>query len=177
MPRAWDRPSPLDKGDAEPEAIYTAVGKALSDWGGAEEALALLFSTIVAAGDISSPAIDAYSAIEGARNRANMVRAALEAVLRDEGSSRPTLVDLSPVISDFSGWSERRNDMAHGCVDRDADDFAAGWFLYPSFFTKKRPIFGVTRFRYTSKQIHVMADGFQKLNNSLSRAADVLQKR
>ena len=50
MPNAWDRPAWPSIGNDPPDEIYLAVGRALSAWCEAEEAIAYLFSTVVEAG-------------------------------------------------------------------------------------------------------------------------------
>jgi len=81
MRNPWDIPSPLpQKGARTPEAVFEAVGRALSHWELVEQALALLFIFLTTGRhkDRMDPSIRAYGSIVGVKARIAMVRAATE---------------------------------------------------------------------------------------------------
>src|SRR5262245_56154018 len=79
MPNAWDRPPWPDAGEEDYEPIYRAVGHALSAWAEVEECISYLFVFFVGKGTTNSPAVRAYTSIDGVKNRIVMVRQAAEA--------------------------------------------------------------------------------------------------
>lgn len=170
MPNAWDRPAWPSIGNEPPDEIYLAVGRALSAWCEAEEAIAYLFSTVVEAGIIDAPVNRAYSSISGVRDRIRMVREAADAWFMFLGSC-PRSDNPFKILTACEKWSERRNEIAHGGVDRDLELVSNQWFLYPGYFTTKRPFRTGADFRYTASQIDKIAEGFGSLYEDISSLA------
>jgi hypothetical protein len=76
MRNPWDRPPWPDQGEEDPEPIYLAVGHALSQWADVEECISDLFVFFAGQKEVGSPAVRAYTSIDGVRNRIAMVRSA-----------------------------------------------------------------------------------------------------
>jgi hypothetical protein len=78
MTNPWDIPSPLpQKGARTAEAVFEAVGRALSHWELVEQGLALLFIFLTTGRhkDRMDPSVRAYGSIVGVKARIAMVRA------------------------------------------------------------------------------------------------------
>ena len=174
MSNPWDTPR-AELGETDDVPLFVAVGRALSAWSDAEEAIAYLFAFFVEAGKIDAPAIRAYSSIIGVRNRIAMVRHAADAWFDDLGCCSSKCNPYS-ALKDCEGWANRRNDLAHGVVDLSLDDVPAGWFFYPGYFTKKRPFFGPSSFRYNAAQIERFAEDFSDLRERLKKVFDELRE-
>ncbi len=152
MGNPWDVTPWPKVGNAGHDELFLAVGKALSNWELVENAIAGLFTRVTVGSYYAptAPAIRAYSAVMSASNRIQMVRAALESwlhVWKDCPSGRNAL----DILKECGEWVGRRNDIAHGIVDRVVDAPKHGWFLFPSFYNaKKRPLDDRPAYRYTA---------------------------
>jgi hypothetical protein len=170
----WEIPR-AEHGETDDEIIFTAVGRALSAWTEAEEAIAYLFAFFVEAGKIDAPALRAYSTVFGVKNRIKMVRHAADAWF-DDVECCPHKCNPYSALRACEHWADRRNDLAHGAVDLSTDDLPAGWFLFPGYFTKKRPMRGPALFRYNANQINVLAENFGILRERLKKIFDELKE-
>jgi hypothetical protein len=167
MPNPWDRPSWPHEGEDECEPIYLAVGHALSQWADVEECISDLFVFFVGQEEAESPAVRAYTSIEGVRNRIAMVRSAADAWFErfPDCSLKGSTFDALRVCQE---WSSRRNEIAHGITDLPVDTPGATWFLYPGYLTKRRRTSrNNAEFRYNADQIEKMADGFVEIERQL----------
>lgn len=163
MPNPWDRPPWPAKGEEEPEPIYLAVGRALSAWAEVEECISYLFVFFVGKRITNSPAVRAYTSIDGVKNRIEMVRQAAEAWF-EQFESCPGKDNTLEVLNACQGWSSRRNEIAHGNADLPVDTPEATWFLYPGYLTRKRRTErNDADFRYNAAQIEQIANGFESL--------------
>lgn len=170
MSNPWDNQPWAERGENSENDVYVAVGKALSHWELLEQAIAGLF-TLVTVGSYyapSAPTLRAYSSVTSSGNRIQMVRAALEGWLRD-WKDCPLREKSLGILKECSGWAGRRNDIAHGLVDRFADEFEKGWFLLPGLYSKKgRNEVGKIDYRYNAEIIHNFSDRFLELHNRLN---------
>ena len=176
---AWNPPEAEAEGDPDPHQIYAAVGRALTEWNKAEEAIAYLFAVFVDTGSVAGPAMSAYAQVWQVSNRVRMVQGASEAWFTRHPEC-PYQDQTKGVLNACTKWSARRNELAHGAVDLPADGAVARYFLYPNYFTTARPIRGNSKYRYTANQIRAFAHGFESLNgeiNSLFTAIDVWKAR
>lgn len=87
--KPWHLPAREADGDESPDQLYTAVGKALSNWEQIENQLANLFATLVGAKIKANPApaVRAYGTIVSFKSRSAMLDAAARAYFY----SRPKL--------------------------------------------------------------------------------------
>jgi hypothetical protein len=168
MPNPWDRPPWPDRGEEECEPIYLAVGHALSQWADLEECISDLFVFFVGQEEeTESPAVRAYTSIDGVRNRIAMVRSAADAWFErfPDCAFRENTFDALRICQE---WSSRRNEIAHGTTDLPVGTPGATWFLYPGYLTKRRKTSrNKAEFRYNADQIEKMADGFEKMEVKL----------
>jgi murein tripeptide amidase MpaA len=176
MGNPWDVTPWPKVGNAGHDELFLAVGKALSNWELVENAIAGLFTRVTVGSYYAptAPAIRAYSAVTNASNRIQMVRAALESwlhVWKDCPCGRNAL----DILKECGEWAGRRNDIAHGIVDRVVDAPKHGWFLFPSFYNaKKRPLDDRPAYRYTAANIEYYSDRFEDLHNRLNEVSSIL---
>ena len=172
----WD-PTPWpEEGNAGHDEIFISVGKALSNWELVENAIAGLF-TIVTVGSYyapTAPAIRAYSTVANASNRIQMVRAAVESwqyLWKECPFGRNAL----EILKECGEWAGRRNEIAHGIVDRLIDSPKNSWFLFPSFYNaKKRRLGERPAYRYTAADIEYYSRCFEDLHNRLNEVSSSL---
>jgi hypothetical protein len=176
MSNTWDVTPWPEEGNATEDELFLAVGRALSNWELVENAIAGLF-TVVTVGSYhapTAPAIRAYSAVTNASNRIQMVRAALESwpyVWKD----CPCGANALKILNECAQWTGRRNEIAHGIVDRLMDAQKNAWFLFPSFYNaKKRRLGERPAYRYTSANIDYYSNCFVELHNRLNEISSVM---
>ncbi len=100
----------LRSGDPDADRLYTAVGKALSQWEELETGLGELFATFVESRSIA--AARAYGTMASAQGRFDLLDAAAEVYFVDrEGRD-----DYRPIIKALRLASPCRNNIAHGAV-------------------------------------------------------------
>jgi hypothetical protein len=160
---AWDRPDPMPgKGNKGPEAVYAAVGEALSIWETVEEHLAHIFSVLIGLRRPSTAAVRAYGSLTTFRGKSEMIAAAAEVYFHDhpdEGLQQKFNDALKAAI----GFSARRNEIAHGIVQqlKKAPNQSLGFFLRPPFYNSSKVKWGFGPiYRYDSKTIKAFQDGF-----------------
>jgi len=167
MANPWDARPWAEQGDKNENDVFVAVGKALSHWELLEQAIASLF-TLVTVGSYHAPlapTLRAYSSVASSHNRIQMVRAAVESWLR-EWKGCPLRENVLTLLTECSGWAGRRNDIAHGLVDRFTDEFKKGWFLVPGLYARKgRNEFGKVDYRYNAEIICGFSNQFLELHN------------
>jgi hypothetical protein len=111
-PNPWDRPNPLPtKGAASPEAIYMAVGYALSQWVGVEEMLLRVFSRMTGLDEYTTA--HTYGNLPTSHSKIAMIRSAGDARFNKMPAEHKYMGKLLTLIVNFLA---RRNDIAHGHV-------------------------------------------------------------
>ena len=115
QPKAWDSPPRPDEGDAGEEAVWAAVGRALSKWEDLEHRLSMIFGILVAPDADALPAQRAYGSVLTFRGRKEMIDAAAGAVFfsKPDPDLAKALLSLMKEIGNFAA---RRNEVAHGSV-------------------------------------------------------------
>jgi len=176
MDKPWDTTPWPEEGNSGHDELFLAVGRALSNWELVESAIAGLF-TIVTVGSYhapTAPAIRAYSTVTSATNRIQMVRAALESWLY-VWKDCPGGSNALNILKECGEWAARRNEIAHGIVDRLIDAPKNAWFLFPSFYNaRKRQLGDRPAYRYTAANIDYYSDCFVTLHNRLNEVSSVL---
>jgi hypothetical protein len=66
----------------------------------------------------------------------------------------------SGILQECRGWAGRRNDVAHGLVDRFVDELNKGWFLVPGLYSKKGRTLGKMDYRYNAAIINAFGEQF-----------------
>jgi hypothetical protein len=176
MSNPWDVRPWAEQGDKSENDVFVAVGKALSHWELAEQAIAGLF-TLLTVGSYHAPrvpALRAYSSVISSANRIQMVSAALDSWLR-EWQDCPVGGNAVTVLQECRGWAGRRNDVAHGLVDRFIDEFQKGWFLVPGLYSRKgRSPLGKMDYRYNASIVNGFSEEFLELHNRLNEVTSMM---
>lgn len=126
----WDQREFPSEGSRNDDAIYAAVGRALSSWEVIEFWLSRLFGLFVSAGR-EEPAIRGYGAVHGFEARLTMVKAAGEAYFHVAAQTKfGCHLDFAPLKAEFKAlrslaknYSPRRNEIAHGVVKYTPPEF------------------------------------------------------
>jgi hypothetical protein len=182
-PKPWDLPPSMPSGNDTADPIYNAVGKALSKWEHVENRLAQVFATFVGAHigkNSPQPSVRAYGAIVGFKSRIGMLDAAAKAYF----SANP--IEGHPeawktLMTAVTGFSDRRNDIAHASAERLFDMETAepwGFYLLPGLYaSKKYPDGEPTAYMLTAEQVSYFADEFVKLDNQVRHFQAMLSTR
>ncbi|MGY4399879.1 hypothetical protein [Bradyrhizobium sp. USDA 3315] len=194
VPAAWERPYTPDfrGGDNTKQEIYIAVGAALTAWEELEAEVANLFAHLTGSADQYhlGPAIRAFGGVSGAKMRAQMLDLASSAffdnlIMLDDQYEliTTTFKDVTEAIKSYRGWSDRRNDVAHGAV-READDadpeseMHTGphtYLLYPSESnTRKWPTLGEPAYNFNAREIFKFTDGFIELRQHVIATCEMI---
>jgi hypothetical protein len=181
-------------GDRNPDAIYLAVGRALSKWEGVEVEMGTLFAVFT--GGIEPwhyiPAARAYGSVISSNGRAEMMAQAAEAFFRHfEMEDRKHSEEIEPLKAEFknitkayNGWSSRRNDVAHGYVTEsqhpdyhdDQQPIISTYQLFPSHgSSRKWPIDWEPNYKYVAKEIDSFGVAFEALDERVSEYAARLE--
>lgn len=111
MAFAWDRPLcvPCREGNKAARPLYEAIGRAVSNWEGVEVASLVLFKSLVS----DTMRINHYAKTFRVRERVRQLTEAVDGcTMLGQVLSR----EAHELIGAYQGWSERRNDVAHGYV-------------------------------------------------------------
>jgi hypothetical protein len=176
----WDRPplDPKDRGDPSGDAIYRAVGLALSRWEEAENVLAHIFGIMSECQTATSQmaAQRAFGSIETSTGRRKMLAAVAEVYFGHSWTEKAVKGPFNHLIEAFAAASGRRDDIAHGiarCITINGNP--RGWFLWPAEYNTGRNALSrgtdpadllsimPGRFRYTSATIMDFAKRFGAL--------------
>jgi hypothetical protein len=168
MPNPWEVPPFPERGEEAPEPLYTAVGHALSTWELVEEELASLFALMVGQARRSpetQPAIRAYGAIVSFTSRADMLAAASKGFFLawpNEATMTTFEEEFRELMKMASGWSGRRNDLAHGRVNTFTS--IKGYCLAPGLYnSKKNTVGNKPSYIYTATHVATFQRQFEFL--------------
>ena len=175
MTNPWDTPPRAEVGDTHADAIYIAVGHALSEWEHLESALGQLFAFLVGAEIVypnNEPAMRAYGSVISFQGRASMLEEAAAGYFHtrpnEEFQSRFRKI-LSTECRQFSG---RRNDIAHGRWQQAwQKNGQLGHFLMPGYQPSKHWKIGDNpspKYLYTSKEIAYFRARFEDLYDEVA---------
>jgi len=164
MPNPWDRPPFPKQGNRSTFVLYASIGRALIFWEALETTLARLYAALCEQSLYDDHANQAYGEPLNFRKRL----ANLKAVGCRYFQKRPHQdleADLAWVIKHADGYSQRRNDVAHGLV-REIDlvldpraslrgDAPLRWCLVPPNFRETKFIApNVPAYVLTSREIN-----------------------
>ena len=111
----WDIPPHPINGDADENATYASIGRALSQWEIFELHLSWLFRSIINVKGWPIPAERAYGSIATSRGRISMLQEAAKAFAfgyKADGIQK----DIKKLLDRATNYSARRNEIAHGIV-------------------------------------------------------------
>jgi hypothetical protein len=176
----WARPDAQSQGDADADAIYAAVGRALSTWELLEMAAVDLFVLFVQS--YSPAAKRAYGSIISASGRRDTILAAAETCFLIHKVTEADALKIRRFVEHWAVASGRRNDIAHGVVTRvSIGEKERGHFLRPADYNtnKNRATGWFTPFnendefwfmhgdyRYTKNDIEHFTARFGELNHA-----------
>lgn len=101
----WERPTPQPQGDLNVDPVFTAVGRALTQWEKFKQQLATLFLVLCnASGSSNSSVRRAYGAIENTTLRRKAILAAAEVHFESRGTTRPK---TQPFAKLSGKWTKR----------------------------------------------------------------------
>jgi hypothetical protein len=116
----WAEPARRIEGDSGPDAIYLAVGKALTQWESLENDFAQLFGLLVAnrarGGATRFAAQRAYGVIASAGGRREALEAAGEVFFTFLGATEEERLDFDLLLKHLPLATTKRNYIAHGIV-------------------------------------------------------------
>lgn len=179
-------------GDKTEEALFLAVGRAISEWEKADSVLGVLFSGLVSThGPHSKEAVYSYTAIRTFEGRLALVRAASEAYFYSRIDTK-LKAEIEKVLGDTQALCGYRNNIAHGVAgaffkredfEREFIDLikeAGGYepwiagrtFCWmPGWLAEKRSFVGMPSYCYTAEIINKFSSLFSNITISLSEVA------
>jgi hypothetical protein len=113
--KRWEPPPFPKRGNRSCRALYEAIGRALSTWEELEARLAGLYAALCGQSQFDDDANNAYGRELNFRNRlAELERAGCRYFVKRPDQTLEG--ELAWVIRHAKGYSQRRNDVAHGVV-------------------------------------------------------------
>lgn len=191
----WARPElsaiPNRPGDREAEPLYTALGRAVSDWEGVNAVTAALHRALMLDGDrdsFSSVEIEAFGGLNNIHKRAKKLSDLsgkfFSAVFGDQQDEAEEICNaISPLFAAYRGWAERRNDLAHGYVTRaDGPDYynedqpiVTTYALCPSHARTPKWPHGEPEYNYVAEEISAFAAAFRALDVKIEVLANRIE--
>jgi hypothetical protein len=181
----WDIPPIPIAGDVDDQAIFTAVGIALSQWEYFEGYLGEIYSFLIGSKTQTSPAMRAYGSVSSFSTRIDMIRAAASSYFTIK--NEPYLEELKQVLDEAKSFSPRRNDIAHGILQPFTKPSGLGpqtYALVPSRHATRRrrleynlkdgTLDIIYDYAYTSVEIRQFGKFFDKLANMALKAWTLL---
>ena len=184
QPNPWDVPPLPLTGSPTEEAVYLAIGRALTGWERMEGVLTNIFGTLAEPYGDGLVARRAYGSVLTFRGRSEMIEAAAEAFFwrRDNPTLRPAIRAFLQEAVKFAG---RRNEIAHGIVGiyetglprfiQAAPGYVLGPPEYATNKTELKPgrhafeyVHHAPKYAYTAAQIDVFREQFGRLERHAS---------
>jgi hypothetical protein len=176
-PNPWDRRPWPSIGDANEDALYAAIGRALSEWERYDGMLSFLYSSFVTVTPkLFLAARRSYSAVRTFEGRMEMLRAASQAYF-SEYPNNAHQDEWKLILRNSMTYCERRNEIAHGAVDhyrpeppKEPDDRLAGTYaLFPSYATfRTRELDGTPTYCYATPDLEYFGQEFAKLRKPIA---------
>lgn len=193
--RPWSKPAnsaiPNRPGDLEEQPIYTALGRAVSNWEGVNAAMAVLFRVLIEEEDrpeLDANAIEAFGSINNVHKRAKQIKDQWESFFDADFGRKKDEVhsfrqELAQLMAAYRGWAERRNDLAHGYVTRaDGPDYEqedqpiiATFALCPSHARFPKWLHGEPEYNYVASEIIDFASAFRALDEQTEAVAERIE--
>jgi hypothetical protein len=171
--KPWDIVEPASRGDVDENAIFNAVGRALTEWEALEVECAKLFAVFVSANHKKSyhaPAVRAYGTVTSADTRHKMLQFAADSYFDKRPPKRKAYKQqCDSLLGEYKQYSLRRNEIAHGSVKRvfvtqkGKHRSLIGIYLLPSFYNPKKFKNEEFTYQYVSGDIIHYKQEFSKL--------------
>jgi hypothetical protein len=178
----WKRPPKRSLGDSDPDPIFNAVGRAMSQWEHTEETLSSLFVQLTECTTAAtfSAVRRAYGAVESGTGRRKVLREVAEVYFGTYWQFRVINKTFGALIDAVSDASRLRDDVAHGVVwgNTRVDDKDFGAYLVPPEYNSGRtsafiedsddPLrFNRADYRYISEDINLISHKFGILRRAI----------
>ncbi|MGD9658663.1 MAG: hypothetical protein AB7U61_13685 [Methylocystis sp.] len=174
MAFAWDRPPcvPCREGNKAARPLHEVIGRAVSNWEGVEVASLVLFKSLVS----DDARVDRYAKTFKTSKRARQLT---EAVDRCKLLGPMLTREAHELITAYQGWSERRNDAAHGYVtpmwspDYSKDDapIVKTFSLRPSHTNPSKWRNAEPIYNLNASEVRAFANGFALLGEQFESLA------
>jgi hypothetical protein len=183
----WDPPPSPKRGNRSRRVLFEAIGRALATWEEVETMLAHLYAALGGHSMFDAVANNAYGSELNFRNRLSTLR---EIGCRhfQKHSDQALEGDLAWIIRHAEGYSQRRNDVAHGVVrfiDMVSDPRKTllgsngEWCLVPPHFREtKFTASNMPKYVLTSREINRLPEPFWQITRRtfhLARAVELPQ--
>jgi hypothetical protein len=181
----WSLPR-LQSGDGDADQVYTAVGRALSQWEELETLLGELFATFVESR--STAAARAYGTMASAQARFDLLDSAAEIYFAERAGQD----DYRNIIKIIRLASPCRNNVAHGVVREYAaygTDGGGNYLVSPEYNSRRNEPFSEFesnsidpfhfarhKYAYTAAQITMLRDRFIALTREVGNFARQLKR-
>jgi hypothetical protein len=184
VPDPWDAPPFPKRGNHSRRVLYESIGRALSTWEELESTLARLYAAFCGKDQYDTEANHAYGTELNFRNRlTELQRSACRYFIKRPHQDLEG--DLAWVVRYATGYSRRRNDVAHGVVrllhmvlDPRQGFLSAepGWCLVPPHFREDKfssPT--LPDYILTSREINRFANAFWPLVRRAHALSDTVE--
>lgn len=179
----WERPrgGPNRYGDLNPEPIYTAMGRAISNWEGVEAATLVLMKGMTS----DTAKIEMFERTFKVRDRARQILdTAITALISpcESVASARFQQHIRAAMEQYIGWSERRNDVAHGYVTPmwsqhpSFESIVQSFSLCPSHTNPAKWSHGEPYYNLNAEEIEAFATSFKNLDDRLEALAKQANK-
>ena len=195
MSNLWDRPPnsaiPLRSIDRKPEPIFKALGRAVSNWEGVQAAVTEVYFSILdhQGEELGQKALDEFGRILRVPNRAKAIRDRTDKFFEnakdvEEGFEATFRTTLKSLLKAYEGWTQRRNDLAHGYItewqapDYSDDNHPIVTFfgLLPSHARTRKWFMYEPEYNYIAEEIEAFADAFLRLDDEFAELAREMNK-
>lgn len=182
MQNPWDALPKDLKGDGNINVLYSAVGRALSEWENLEAKLGRVFAHLC--GSHSEAPERAYGVIASSTGRIDILREAFNCHPARRRTDLEGFLKFTELVRKFGG---RRNEIAHGmAIHLTTDRGEQGHFLCPASYNSRKQMsradileslksdpefashsseWAIGKYAYTSRQILSYAKHFELLGD------------
>lgn len=170
-PNPWDRPAPLAEDTlphATAEELYSAIGKAISDWSKVESDLCMLFIGLYSGGN-GYVAYRVYGALPSTAARITALKVSAEAAFAEKPEHAAYAKAVLALVEKFLG---RRNDIAHGFLALRVKERRAS-LMEPHFNVKHADKNG--GYEFEARDVLGYAEQFRYLSRELDHAFYLLK--
>jgi hypothetical protein len=177
----WALPKIPDAGDEDEEALYSSVGRALSEWERFENLLAFLFAAFIIPEHDSEAARRAYGSVVSFGGRADLLKGASGIYFRN---FRDSIIEdeFDSLVKIARRASTQRNNIAHGIVlpflIRQPHPNPMQFALFPAYYnTNKHDVHGMPDYAFSKAVIDRFREQFSKLQEPLISVARAITRK
>jgi hypothetical protein len=165
MTNPWDIRKRQPKGDSTPDAIFWAVGRALTLWEVLESELAEVFDALISEDSSERIGFVAIVSVSGSQARGEILAAAAQRAL---SLKMPMAEQVHALSVEATQLRARRNDIAHGrCLNLGK----VGFYFVPNNIATGKWKEGFARYQWVAADILRYADQFGPMSDRASKLA------